>query len=730
MKKLLLVLLVFILIHFSFADSSLDDALNTTDMNIVLDEDTYVKMQFDAFEISQSVNITGQGIDRTIIDGCQTQILSIKNVEVHISNLTIMNADFDGFGGAISNNGTLFLTNVKFLNNSASNCGAVDNMGYLEAVSCEFINNSAYIRDAGAISNVGTAKIVNSTFISNLAFRNAGAIKSQGEYLSVEGSKFIANKCIGIDSFGGAFYTWTAKSKIRDCEFYDNYAANFGGAIFSSGGQTGWCELDVSECTFVNNSAVDLGGIYVLRSNFNMTFSKIINTTVSLVHNRGENISNNWWGSNNPSWEEILTDSGIIDEYAVVDLFKTSNQIIVNLFWNNTAEKALIPNMGGTVNGEAFSFENAQYVFDGKENETYVIIVDDEVQSIRLDSLDKTVLTAEDVTMYYHDGTRYSVVLSDINGNPLANQSISIILNNVTYSRQTDEKGQASLGLNLNSGKYRLKAVFNSTEYLPCSIENTILIKSTINASDVVKVFRNATQYYVSLFDFKGDKLTSGQVEININGVFYYRNITDGVARLNLNLAQGSYVITASNPVTGENTANNVTVLPTITENKDVVKYYRNETQYTVKLIGEDGKAVGSGETVKFNINGVFYERKTNESGIAKLNLNLEPGKYIITAEYRDCRVSNNITVLSVLNASDLTKKYGDSNPFVATLVDGTGAPFANEKIEFNINGVFYTRTTDDKGNAKLNINLMPGEYIITSSYNGANIANTVTVKA
>ena len=51
------------------------------------------------------------------------------------------------------------------------------------------------------------------------------------------------------------------------------------------------------------------------------------------------------------------------------------------------------------------------------------------------------------------------------------------------------------------------------------------------------------------------------------------------------------------------------------------------------------------------------------------------------------------------------------------------------KKITFNINGVFYTRTTNNQGITKLNINLQAGKYIITSSYNGLNVANTVTVQ-
>ena len=108
----------------------------------------------------------------------------------------------------------------------------------------------------------------------------------------------------------------------------------------------------------------------------------------------------------------------------------------------------------------------------------------------------------------------------------------------------------------------------------------------------------------------------------------------------------------------------------------------------------------------------------------------MHPGDYIITAEYKDCRVSNNIKVLPVLTADDLTKKYGTPDQFIAKLVDGQGNPFAGETVQFNVNGIFYNRVTDSNGQSKLNIRLMPGKYVITSSYNGTNIANTITISA
>ena len=90
--------------------------------------------------------------------------------------------------------------------------------------------------------------------------------------------------------------------------------------------------------------------------------------------------------------------------------------------------------------------------------------------------------------------------------------------------------------------------------------------------------------------------------------------------------------------------------------------------------------------------------------------------------------VSNKITVLPILEAEDLVMQYRDGSTFDVILLNGQGNPLANAGVTFNINGVFYDRTTDENGVARLNINMMSGEYIITSSYNGCNIANKITI--
>ena len=241
-----------------------------------------------------------------------------------------------------------------------------------------------------------------------------------------------------------------------------------------------------------------------------------------------------------------------------------------------------------------------------------------------------------------------------------------------------------------------------------------------IKTNDLVKIYKNESQFEANV------GVENATVNFKINGVSYNRTTNkNGTAKLNINLNPGNYTITTTFNNLSVN--NSVCVVSPI-ESNDLVKYYKNASQYVVRIIGSDGNYVGAGENVTFNVNGVLYIRQTNASGHAKLNINLEPGEYIITADYKGCMQSNNITVLSVLNASDITMKYLDGTQFKASLVDGQGNTYPNQYIRFNINGALYDRLTDSTGTAKLNIRLMPGEYIITSSYNGQNIANTIKI--
>ena len=157
--------------------------------------------------------------------------------------------------------------------------------------------------------------------------------------------------------------------------------------------------------------------------------------------------------------------------------------------------------------------------------------------------------------------------------------------------------------------------------------------------------------------------------------------------------------------------------------------YYRDGSKFKVVIYDSEGK-VKPNATVKFTVNGVSYTRITDKDGVADLGIMLRPGEYILTA-YNPVTGEEkgfNITVKSLIVQSDLTKYYLNASKFQATIYDKNGSLAVGKNVTFNINGVFYTKTTDSNGVVSLAINLRPGEYIITTIYEELDIGNNVVV--
>ena len=339
------------------------------------------------------------------------------------------------------------------------------------------------------------------------------------------------------------------------------------------------------------------------------------------------------------------------------------------------------------------------------------------------------VIYGEDLSMYYKNGSRYEVSIYQ-DGKIINSQNndskVIFNVNGVNYTKEL-VNGKASIGINLNPGNYTITTFYHYTEGLATKTNN-IEVLSTILANDVVKFFRNGTQYCAKFLDGCGSPLVNASVVFNINGVFYKKQ-TDGrgMAKLNINLRPGEYILTAMHP-DALMYGSNITVLSTIQAN-DVVKFFRNGTQYCAKFLDGCGSPLVNASVI-FNINGVLYKKQTDYNGVARLNINLFPGKYILTAMHPDgLMYGYNITVLSTIHGDDIVKFFRNGTQYCAKFLDGCGSPLVNASVVFNINGVFYKKQTDDNGMARLNINLFPGEYILTAIHlNGEEKANIIKV--
>ena len=318
--------------------------------------------------------------------------------------------------------------------------------------------------------------------------------------------------------------------------------------------------------------------------------------------------------------------------------------------------------------------------------------------------------------------------------------SVIVTINGTDY-KGTVVNGTAKVIIpGLDEGTYKVVTFYTGDNKYDSMVANgTITVnkntRTTLIMDDVVKYFGGSQKLIAKLVDGFGNPIANATVYFTINGGVYAR-ITDenGTASIAIRLLPGEYKASAlfngtdDYDVTSVNAS--VLVKNTILGN-DTTLYFRNGTQYVAKFLDSNGKALANTD-VKFNINGVFYTRVTDENGIARLNIRLDPASYIITA-YNPVtgeQKANNITVLPRIIAKDLSMKYLDGSTFNATLVDGQGKAISGVNITFNINGVFYHRTTNADGVTKLNIRLMPGEYIITSMYDECWASNKIIISA
>ena len=249
-----------------------------------------------------------------------------------------------------------------------------------------------------------------------------------------------------------------------------------------------------------------------------------------------------------------------------------------------------------------------------------------------------------------------------------------------------------------------------------------------IYGEDLSMYYKNGSRYEVSIY--QDGKLINSQnndskVIFNVNGVNYTKELVNGKASIGINLNPGNYTITTFYHYTDglATKTNNIEVLSTIQAN-DVVKFFRNGTQYCAKFLDGCGSPLVNASVI-FNINGVFYKKQTDDNGMARLNINLFPGEYILTAIHLNGEEKANIIkVLTTISAEDISLIENKSGVFVLKTHDGA------RNVSITINGVEYIVQTDDGGVATLNVSLSKGNHAVLSKNlnSGEEIFNTIYV--
>ena len=452
-----------------------------------------------------------------------------------------------------------------------------------------FTNNHAIKGDGGAIhSDSGSTNLffTNCTFTSNYATggnerRYGGAIRSNAR-IYVDGCTFKDN---WAENYGGAIYTETV-SEIKNSVFISNQVKNGGkrqgGAIYVNRA----CTMTITGNYFENNGGgAQRGGVLYtdsINAHVRLTNNAFIRNTASdqgrCVFNSGyyDVVSDNWWGSNSVKLSNELKEYHRITR----NTDKGDSKIVTASI---VANKNAYTDVQTTLK-VSFSSKVPQYLLD---------------------------------ILKYSSNKKGDFISKKINGNSIE----------ITYIPK--EIGTHKFDFTINSQKLSFEM---NVKYI------------SVYGYDLTKIYGDNQTYSAVFKDKNGKYLPKGsKVSFNVNNVNYNSEIEDnsGTARLYTTLEPGTYTVKANNPVTGESYSNKITV------NKRNVTFDIYDP-YIVKLDAPAGK------TVTFKIGSKTFTSTTTEGGYAYCLLNVTAGSYTVETTYDGKTIKDYITVSNKYSVVDL----------------------------------------------------------------------------
>jgi hypothetical protein len=290
----------------------------------------------------------------------------------------------------------------------------------------------------------------------------------------------------------------------------------------------------------------------------------------------------------------------------------------------------------------------------------------------------------------------------------------------------------------VGEGTHDVEVIYSGdTKYDSKTITTTVTVFRSINYKDqLTRGWDSPYDYQAEFLDKDGNILKNADVQFIVDGKTYaVKTDNQGIAYLtDSHLGLGTHNITSVNPSTGERIDAQVTIVKRLIENKDITMDFADGTYYVVRAIGDDGNPVGPGEFVDIYINTIHYSCRTDKDGYARIKINLNPGTFPISAEYKNTKVDNDLVVKQTLKLVKKTVKVkkGKKLVLIAKLKWSNGKAIKGKKITFKFKGKTYTGKTNSKGIAKVTIKkkitkkLKKGKkYKFTATY----ITNTVKGK-
>ena len=457
----------------------------------------------DTIEITTSGVINGNGAVIDMAESTNMRAFTVFTYGVTIKNLTIKNANCDGDGGAVHFNDFGTVTNCNFVDNKAAG-------------------------DGGAIW-ISSGNVENCNFAGNNGTYNGGAVYFT-DYATVTNCNFIDNKATDNNGFGGAVHFSNFGTAIN-CNFTNN-KAYCGGAIDMHSG-------NVINCNFTNNQASSAGAIYsqeqyttadtcIFKTNSGENVNTVIFPPTLIVDN-----FTTFYGLNKKLTFNLKTNSGIPVTNGNISIsvyFKGNNSWIGN--YSCLSGEGWIPDLP---TGSYYA------IFDTEYAEFKPIIRTISIQ-------------------YYVNVTSITTNNTTVNITAKSNIPNEIIKGKLLFILPNGDEINANYAGNGiwwavhrfdDYGVYQVNATY-------IGLDNVAVSNATINITMIKEdEIPENEDYYGFTIDAKVDDDSvditvrlpmdaSAPVLIDVDGVGYYANATDGTAKLHLdNLAKGGHDVVA-----------------------------------------------------------------------------------------------------------------------------------------------------------------------------------------
>ena len=627
-----------------------------------------IELQHDYYTYDTGNTISISGADSVIdgkgaiinMTGSNIRAFTVSASGVTIKNLTIINANYDGFGGAI------------YFSGSATS-GTVSN--------CNFINNTA--------SQWGGA----------IRFSSTGAVTN---------CNFVDNKAAGYYSFGGAVH-FSSIGNVSNCNFTNNTSSGEGGAINMGSGT-------VTNCNFTGNNATNGSAIYFYQAYYSNTLT-VSNST--FLNNRANAEALDVVKNDNNITITFTGQNNLLNAiYSRNDAEVTFNNV---KYWGANGIATVSATLSGS-NKAAGQNITVKGVVNGKIIDK-INVTDENGEIVLDDAGDYWIIVSHKGDLYYTEIAEtlftnmklYANVTSLTTNNKTVNITAKsnifseVMPGKLLFILPNGTQIEATYGTNGTwwaehtfdaYGEYKVNATY-------VGLDNVTITNATISISKTPTeiTVENATlELLVDDSIGTGAALTpadAGELTFTSNNITVAK-VEDGKI---IAVGEGTAIITVSFSGNDDYAA---------AEDKTInVKVIKYDSKVTIEPI--NNTVYPNNVTIKYSI-----ENKTNVTvtidGVSdnKINITndtitvigLDAGEYTITIINNESRIyhqSNDTKTFTVnkqatsITAADVSTTYNINKNLVITLKDAKGKAIANAKVTVDLNRA-KTYTTDKNG--------------------------------